>query len=86
MKKAVNKNLKTILTVSVAILLTSCGGGGNDTPPVSVTPTPPVSSKLKITSDQYAATLGGWFGLDQNELNDALPNLNNFSEKNLGFL
>ncbi len=36
--------------------------------------------------DQYAATLGGWFGLDQNELNDALPNLNNFSEKNLGFL
>ena len=36
--------------------------------------------------DQYAATLGGWFGLDQSELNDALPNLNNFSEKNLGFI
>ena len=56
MKKAVNKNLKTILTVSVAILLTSCGGGGNDTPPVSVTPIPPVSSKLKINSDQEAVS------------------------------
>ena len=39
-----------------------------------------------VSVDQYAATLGGWFGLDQGELNAALPNLNNFSQKNLGFL
>jgi len=37
-----------------------------------------------VSVDQYAATLGGWFGLDQSELNIALPNLNNFAEKDLG--
>lgn len=35
---------------------------------------------------QYAATLGSWFGLDQNELEASLPNLTNFSNQNLGFV
>ncbi|WP_034388805.1 DUF1501 domain-containing protein [Hellea balneolensis] len=39
-----------------------------------------------VSVDQYAATLGGWFGLDQGELNEALPNLDNFTQKDLGFL
>jgi uncharacterized protein (DUF1501 family) len=39
-----------------------------------------------VSVEQYAATLGGWFGLDTNELNEALPNLQNFSQKDLGFL
>ncbi|MEP3889972.1 MAG: DUF1501 domain-containing protein [Hellea sp.] len=38
-----------------------------------------------VSVEQYAATLGGWFGLDQGELNEALPNLSNFSQKDLGF-
>jgi len=38
-----------------------------------------------VSVEQYAATLGGWFGLDQSELNSALPNLSNFTEKDLGF-
>ena len=39
-----------------------------------------------VSVEQYAATLGGWFGLDQGELNAALPNLSNFTQKDLGFL
>lgn len=38
-----------------------------------------------VSVDQYAATLGGWFGLDQGEINEALPNLSNFTQKDLGF-
>lgn len=38
-----------------------------------------------VSVDQYAATLGAWFGLNTTELNDALPNLGNFSQKDLGF-
>jgi len=34
--------------------------------------------------DQYAATLGAWFGLDMSELNGTLPNLKNFPVKDLG--
>jgi len=37
-----------------------------------------------VSVEQYAATLGGWFGLDQSELNAALPNLANFTQKDLG--
>jgi len=37
-----------------------------------------------VSVEQYAATLGGWFGLNQSELDDALPNLSNFSQKDLG--
>lgn len=42
---------------------------------------------LPTTSvEQYAATLGAWFGLNSSELNAALPNLGNFSQSNLGFI
>ena len=36
--------------------------------------------------EQYAATLGKWFGLSNAELAAALPNLANFSVKDLGFM
>lgn len=34
--------------------------------------------------DQFAATLGGWFGLNDSEQADALPGLSNFSNRNIG--
>ncbi|MEL7447481.1 MAG: DUF1501 domain-containing protein, partial [Pseudomonadota bacterium] len=40
----------------------------------------------QVSVDQYAATLGRWFGLDAGELVAALPNLANFDQKDLGFL
>ena len=57
MRKIASKTLKNTLTASLVIFLISCGGGGNDSPPVSVAPTPipptpPVSSVLKLNSDQ----------------------------------
>ena len=36
--------------------------------------------------DQYAATLLGWFGADEGQLNQILPNLANFSTRKLGFV
>jgi len=41
-----------------------------------------------ISIDQYAATLGQWFGLDDAQLLDVLPNLVHFdaSSRNLGFM
>jgi len=36
--------------------------------------------------DQYAATLGAWFGVGQSDLNTIFPNLANFSPNNLGFV
>ena len=36
--------------------------------------------------DQYAATLGGWFGVDDATLRTIFPNLPNFSPQRLGFL
>ncbi|ESQ92655.1 hypothetical protein ABENE_07495 [Asticcacaulis benevestitus DSM 16100 = ATCC BAA-896] len=36
--------------------------------------------------DQYAATLGSWFGVDSTNLNTIFPNLRNFSKQNLGFV
>ena len=36
--------------------------------------------------EQYAATLGKWFGLSEAELAAALPNLKNFTQKDLGFM
>jgi len=35
--------------------------------------------------DQFAATFGRWFGLNDTELNDALPGLSGFSDTDLGF-
>ena len=57
MRKTASKTLKNTLTASLVVFLISCGGGGNDSPPVSVAPTPippipPVSSVLKLNSDQ----------------------------------
>ncbi len=36
--------------------------------------------------DQFAATFGRWFGLNDTELNDALPGLSSFSTTDLGFM
>ena len=42
---------------------------------------------LPTTSvEQYAATMGSWFGLNTSELRTALPNLNNFNTADLGFM
>lgn len=44
-------------------------------------------SMIPTTSvDQYAATLGSWFGVSNTDLQTIFPNLNNFSKANLGFL
>lgn len=39
-----------------------------------------------VAVEQYAATLGKWFGLTDQELLNALPALSNFAERDLGFL
>jgi len=40
----------------------------------------------QISVEQYAATLGRWFGLTDGELASALPNLVNFTQQDLGFM
>lgn len=39
-----------------------------------------------MATDQYAATLASWFGVDESDLIRIAPHLNNFSVRNLGFL
>lgn len=39
-----------------------------------------------VSVDQYAATLGAWFGVSAANLNTIFPNLHNFSSANLGFV
>lgn len=39
-----------------------------------------------IAVDQYAATLGRWFGVADGELDAIFPNLRHFDRRNLGFL
>ncbi len=39
-----------------------------------------------VSVEQFAATLGSWFGLSQSELAAALPNLSRFPTANLGFM
>lgn len=39
-----------------------------------------------VSVEQYAATLGSWFGLTDAELRSALPNLANFNSADLGFM
>ena len=39
-----------------------------------------------VSIEQYAATLGKWFGLSNSELNAALPRLTNFAQRDLMFL
>ena len=36
--------------------------------------------------EQYAASMGSWFGLSNSELSSALPNLSNFNTRDLGFM
>ena len=40
----------------------------------------------KISVNQYAATLSRWMGVDEADLERALPDLQNFTEKDLGFM
>ncbi|MDC7684570.1 DUF1501 domain-containing protein [Asticcacaulis sp. BYS171W] len=45
------------------------------------------ASFIPTTSvDQYAATMGAWFGVGNSDLNTIFPNLRNFSTANLGFV
>jgi hypothetical protein len=37
-----------------------------------------------ISVDQYAATLGRWFGLSETQLREVMPNLVHFPERDLG--
>lgn len=39
-----------------------------------------------LSADQYVATLAHWFGLDDSELDTLLPNLGNFTQRDLGFM
>jgi len=42
---------------------------------------------LPTTSvDQFAATLGSWFGVSATELPLMVPNINNYTQRNIGFL
>jgi uncharacterized protein (DUF1501 family) len=36
--------------------------------------------------DQYAATLGSWFGVSAQSMRDVVPNIGNFGAANLGFM
>lgn len=38
------------------------------------------------SSDQYAATLARWFGVNDNELDLVAPNIGNFAQSDLGFM
>ena len=45
------------------------------------------SRLLPSTSvDQYAATLAHWFGVPDREMATVLPNIGNFSNRNMGFV
>lgn len=49
--------------------------------------TPSRGRLIPTTSvEQYAATLGSWFGLSDSEIATALPNLSTFNQANLGFI
>jgi uncharacterized protein (DUF1501 family) len=39
-----------------------------------------------LSSDQYAATLARWFGVSDGNLVRIAPAINNFSQRDLGFL
>ncbi|MGV8837608.1 DUF1501 domain-containing protein, partial [Cellvibrio sp.] len=40
----------------------------------------------QLSFDQYAATLGKWFGLSADDLGHIFPNLINFNASDLGFM
>ena len=55
--------------------------------PESGSYTPSRGRLIPTTSvEQYAATLGRWFGLSNSELATALPNLGNFNQSDLAFM
>jgi uncharacterized protein (DUF1501 family) len=39
-----------------------------------------------MSVDQYAGTIGRWFGLSDGQLDSILPNLRNFTNRNIGFM
>jgi uncharacterized protein (DUF1501 family) len=39
-----------------------------------------------VSSDQYAATLARWFGIDDAQMSLIAPNLGNFAQRDLGFM
>jgi uncharacterized protein (DUF1501 family) len=39
-----------------------------------------------MSTDQYGATLGRWFGVSDSALNTIFPNLTNFSQRIMGFV
>ena len=41
---------------------------------------------ISMMDEQYSATLGRWFGLDESELDLVFPNLGNFNERDAGFM
>ena len=53
-------------------------GGGNDVGGGRLIPT--------TSADQYAATLAKWFGIDDVDLSSVAPNLDNFIQRDLGFM
>jgi len=53
-------------------------GGGDDVGGGRMLPT--------TSADQYAATLARWFGIDDVDLTSVAPNLDNFIQRDLGFM
>jgi uncharacterized protein (DUF1501 family) len=50
---------------------------------------PDMSGNILIPTmsvDQYAGTMGRWFGLTDGQLDSILPNLRNFTNRNVGFM
>jgi uncharacterized protein (DUF1501 family) len=50
---------------------------------------PDMSGNILIPTmsvDQYAGTMGRWFGLTDGQLDPILPNLRNFTNRNVGFM
>ena len=39
-----------------------------------------------VSSDQYAATVARWFGVDDTQMNGITPNIDNFAMRDLGFM
>jgi uncharacterized protein (DUF1501 family) len=39
-----------------------------------------------VSADQYAATLASWFGVSDTDLAKVAPSINNFGQRNLGFM
>ncbi|MEC5217148.1 uncharacterized protein (DUF1501 family) [Actimicrobium sp. GrIS 1.19] len=40
----------------------------------------------QFSVDQYGATLASWFGLSATQIADVFPSINNFTQKNIGFM